>query len=298
MKHLRTAAAVLIAIVIAIFVIPRYLPFQESVASYGFYRGSNNSIDWANLPVQYVNNTAACSTCHTNEYKNWQNSVHKSLNCETCHGPAKDHLATQATLTVDTSAGLCNLCHSKLPARPANFPQITPSTHSGGALCVSCHNPHSPGFGNNSLSSAPLTSTNPPANALPNDNSAPPLPAPSPTVKSLIPQIPHTLDGRSNCLVCHSASGPIPYPQSHTGRTADTCLTCHQTATATQTTSPAVSPTPTRTVQTASYIPHTLAGRTDCLQCHGVSGIEPYPKDHSGRTNDACLSCHRSITNG
>ena len=40
-------------------------------------------------------------------------------------------------------------------------------------------------------------------------------------------------------------------------------------------------------------IPHTLEGRDDCLMCHAENGIKPYPADHSGRTNDVCLTCHQ-----
>jgi len=41
-------------------------------------------------------------------------------------------------------------------------------------------------------------------------------------------------------------------------------------------------------------IPHDLAGRDNCLTCHNPSGgIKPAPKDHAGRTNDACQGCHK-----
>ncbi len=40
--------------------------------------------------------------------------------------------------------------------------------------------------------------------------------------------IPHPLDGRDDCLLCHGETGLKPYPADHAGRTSDTCLTCHQ----------------------------------------------------------------------
>ncbi len=40
-------------------------------------------------------------------------------------------------------------------------------------------------------------------------------------------------------------------------------------------------------------IPHDLAGRDDCLQCHGEAGLKPIPADHTGRINDICQGCHQ-----
>lgn len=39
-------------------------------------------------------------------------------------------------------------------------------------------------------------------------------------------------------------------------------------------------------------VPHPLEGREDCLACHDTGGIEPFPDDHAGRTNDSCTMCH------
>lgn len=46
-----------------------------------------------------------------------------------------------------------------------------------------------------------------------------------------IPTIPHTLEDRDDCLMCHSEGGIKPYPSNHTGRPADICQTCHQPTT-------------------------------------------------------------------
>ncbi len=42
------------------------------------------------------------------------------------------------------------------------------------------------------------------------------------------PLIPHTLEGRESCLMCHQIGGDIPLPEDHEGRTEDLCLTCHE----------------------------------------------------------------------
>ena len=46
-------------------------------------------------------------------------------------------------------------------------------------------------------------------------------------------------------------------------------------------------------VEEATAIPHTLAGRDNCVQCHGESGFKPFPDDHAGRDNDTCTTCHQ-----
>lgn len=42
--------------------------------------------------------------------------------------------------------------------------------------------------------------------------------------------IPHTLEGRDDCLVCHGEDAFKPFPTDHAGRTSDTCTGCHQAA--------------------------------------------------------------------
>ena len=42
----------------------------------------------------------------------------------------------------------------------------------------------------------------------------------------------------------------------------------------------------------ATAIPHPVAGRENCRSCHGVTGQQPIPADHKGRTNDICQVCH------
>ena len=72
------------------------------------------------------------------------------------------------------------------------------------------------------------TPTKAPA-AAPTPTSAP---APAPTATKApatgIPAIPHTLEGRADCLLCHKAGGLKPFPANHAGRTNDMCQGCHK----------------------------------------------------------------------
>ena len=43
----------------------------------------------------------------------------------------------------------------------------------------------------------------------------------------------------------------------------------------------------------APRIPHEVSKEMeDCMECHSIDGIKPFPKDHSGRTVKMCKTCH------
>jgi len=44
------------------------------------------------------------------------------------------------------------------------------------------------------------------------------------------PVIPHAVEGRADCLMCHQTGGLKPFPANHAGRTSDICQTCHKPA--------------------------------------------------------------------
>lgn len=87
---------------------------------------------------------------------------------------------------------------------------------------------------------------------------ATPTPELAPTAVGPLP-VPHTLEGRENCLECHLSAEGTPVPAG--GPPA---------------------------------IPHPLVGRENCLACHeqGLGGAPQVPADHAGRTNDVCQACH------
>lgn len=125
----------------------------------------------------------------------------------------------------------------------------------------------------------------------------------------LQPPIPHSLEGRADCLSCHATglAGAPRVPPDHAGRTNEMCRVCHQTAptaratpTATPTGKPAAAstsqPQKTITPSGAPRIPHGLQGRDNCLACHatGVGGSPVVPASHAGRTVDTCRTCHQA----
>jgi predicted CXXCH cytochrome family protein len=189
-------------------------------------------------------------------------------------------IASQAAPIPHPVAGRedCLVCHGPQGVRPF------PADHAGRSkdICVGCH-------------VAPAEEVAPaPAGATPT--------VPSGATPAAPPAIPHTLEGRADCLLCHGPSGVLPFPADHAGRTDDTCTGCHApppepTPTPSPTPEPtAAAPTaqPAGAAPTAPAIPHSLEGRADCLVCHGPDGVRPFPADHAGRGNDTCTGCHAS----
>lgn len=87
--------------------------------------------------------------------------------------------------------------------------------------------------------------------------------AAEPGVPGASPSIKHPLDGRAACLACHGEDRTMPVPDSHAGRTNDTCMECHKQG----------------NVRVVSDAP-------------AIGGAPPAPADHKGRTNDSCRNCH------
>ena len=89
--------------------------------------------------------------------------------------------------------------------------------------------------------------------------------------------IPHPLEGREDCLMCHAENGTIPYPEDHVGRPAATCLVCHATTEAEE--------------HLPAPVKHDVEGRENCLMCHAVDLL---PESHKtgAFSNSDCLLCH------
>jgi hypothetical protein len=180
--------------------------------------------------------------------------------CETCHGPAQGHIDDIAVFpVVDDSREFCGKCHEDLFSRPKDFPQVDLAVHNPGTACLTCHNPHRPTFGSVSASHTA-------------DDTVPDTGADTPDKGDGTPDTgntsPDTGDGTPDEGVGPPDTG---------GDTPDTGEAPKD--------DPAL-----------PAIPHSLEGRENCLMCHGPQGFKPNPPDHEGRTNETCLSCHRSDT--
>ncbi|MCJ7627440.1 MAG: hypothetical protein MUO50_03530, partial [Longimicrobiales bacterium] len=90
----------------------------------------------------------------------------------------------------------CLMCHAVGVMEPV--PDV-PASHEGRAIetCMMCHAPTSP------------------------------------MVTTGAKLIPHDLEGKANCLMCHAAGimPPVPdIPENHAGRVVEMCTWCHKTA--------------------------------------------------------------------
>ncbi len=57
-------------------------------------------------------------------------------------------------------------------------------------------------------------------------------------------------------------------------------------------------PSPSPTVDNGSLgvpIPHPVEGREECTDCHGATGVRPFPPDHAGRPDASCQVCHTPV---
>jgi len=86
-----------------------------------------------------------CSGCHE-QYQIKKAGYHRNLSCETCHGPAQEHVDNPADVKpmMPKLREYCVRCHTYNPSRPTGFPQINPAAHNPMKPCFTCHNPHDP----------------------------------------------------------------------------------------------------------------------------------------------------------
>jgi hypothetical protein len=142
-EHLfRLAGAFVIGLLL--FLVIRSVLVPRSFGRYGHYRAEAIG-EIAALPIAYASHQA-CENCHSDIAETKSKGVHKSVNCEACHGPQAKHVDDPGSAVpskLDTTV-LCTRCHQANIAKPRTFPQVDPADHSSGAACNTCHQPHSP----------------------------------------------------------------------------------------------------------------------------------------------------------
>jgi hypothetical protein len=136
--------AVVFAVVGVSMVLIRQRFVPESFGELGHYRA--DSVDQiAALEIQYAG-WQVCADCHEEEVETKNQSYHRTLSCEVCHGAAWDHAdeQTDETPILPKQRSLCLQCHSYLSSRPTGFPQIVEERHEPARPCHTCHDPHDP----------------------------------------------------------------------------------------------------------------------------------------------------------
>ncbi len=153
MEHARHVFRALLVLVVAgaAFVLGRGFLVPDSFGLYGPYRYDNvqEQMD-ARKPAHA--GAQSCSGCHAAEFQKRTAGSHRTVSCEVCHAPLSVHVAAGATvgkMPVERSYTLCATCHRKILGRPEKFPQVVLEQHVEGqpvqgAICLDCHDPHSP----------------------------------------------------------------------------------------------------------------------------------------------------------
>jgi predicted CXXCH cytochrome family protein len=140
-KHI-SRLLLLLAAFFSMALVARWYFTADSFFEYGHYRGKSVAELASQEPVYQT--SGYCQACHGERHAQWSANNHKSVNCEVCHGAARDHPA-KGRLSIPADARkLCTLCHEKMAERPRPQPQVDPAQHSFGQQCTVCHNPHAP----------------------------------------------------------------------------------------------------------------------------------------------------------
>ena len=135
---------VLLAVgIVVAYSVARYFLTPPSFGEYGWYRGAALA-ELATRDRVYAGKKA-CEECHADEYEKLTKHEHKSLSCESCHGPGEAHVRTIPGRTDDRSCITAFACGATRPTPrgPKWHKQIVSKNHYPGK-CTECHVPHSP----------------------------------------------------------------------------------------------------------------------------------------------------------
>lgn len=133
-----------IAIVVT-YLIARQLLTPATFRQHGFYRGDALAEHASHTPV--FAGRKACLECHEDIQAKLFKDAHKTIGCETCHGPSSAHATdpdSDAKKPDKRNTTACIRCHEANPSRPVTQKQINVKTHYTGQKCVECHVPHQP----------------------------------------------------------------------------------------------------------------------------------------------------------
>jgi hypothetical protein len=115
---------------------------------YGWHRKSNET-EWKAFTPKFKPKDY-CKDCHSTQWTSIHESPHGIINCQNCHGPARDHPNNPSKLAINRNRSLCLRCHAALHYETSGrmvIRGIDPMKHNPGIECATCHNPHKPNLG-------------------------------------------------------------------------------------------------------------------------------------------------------
>jgi hypothetical protein len=135
---------IVVGVLVGVTLLTRFVLIPRSLVS--------TELHWAEAakreiakPVKFAG-SSACQECHEDVTTKKAKGFHKTLACESCHGPAIQHTEDPSAMKppAPRDRKFCPVCHSYDPSRPTGFPQINPTAHNPLQPCITCHNPHDP----------------------------------------------------------------------------------------------------------------------------------------------------------
>jgi len=152
-KHIVRLASVLVVAALAALLAKAYLT-DPSYYRFGHYR--SDAVPELASPTPVYQGSTYCLTCHAGKEADqgidrnadWAVGVHRTVQCEVCHGTDREHPDDGKSLIPADKIRLCTTCHLAITGRPAKQPQIVLGEHpfpdEETPQCHTCHNPHSP----------------------------------------------------------------------------------------------------------------------------------------------------------
>ena len=210
--------------------------------------------------AEMVNDDEICMTCHEAYVKTFHDNVHRTQNCEACHGPASRHVETRGKepgLIFSFKRGVdpvaraeaCLKCHEQDQCQPGAQWRTSKHAHCG-VTCVDCHRGHY---------NVPAGT---PATTIPGDASLPLRP------RATLAAYNAEADAKKNLPSLRGTSHNLG------AMAPDLCLKCHCDM---------------RDLLRIAG-PHQIGGPNgfNCTTCH-----DPHGKIRESTRKDLCLGCHK-----
>jgi predicted CXXCH cytochrome family protein len=129
-------------LIVGTYGVARVALTPPTFGQYGHYRGG--ALQEAAERKPLFAGTKACNECHDEVVDKLAKDRHKTVGCESCHGPSRVHAQNPDLATTKPAENFCVRCHLTEVARPAKQKQIVLTEHFPGDRCIECHVAHQP----------------------------------------------------------------------------------------------------------------------------------------------------------
>lgn len=128
--------------IVGTYLVAKAFMTPASFGQYGHYRG--DALEEIASRARTYAGQKACDECHSDILQKVAKFEHKTVSCESCHGPSQAHSDNPDIKFTKLTDSDCLRCHETNPSRPAFLKQVTVKDHFRGDRCVGCHVPHQP----------------------------------------------------------------------------------------------------------------------------------------------------------